>query len=156
MVHHILVVYVSFIKILLEYLNMTYMFHLFNYRGVAQFLKDYSPCTPISEVPAEDFSLNKILEGKTRKIAARMFFEVLVSFLTFSSFEMNFDHVQSIRIFVGMSEIWFKMSILEWVLKWFHIWKVWRILVSVISMIISLSHALDRYFLKYFLEKTCS
>ncbi|CAK8564712.1 unnamed protein product [Lathyrus sativus] len=47
-------------------------------RGLAQYLKDYSPCTPIPEQPAEDFSLNKMLEGKTRKIAARMFFEVLV------------------------------------------------------------------------------
>ncbi|XP_045815108.1 sister chromatid cohesion 1 protein 3-like [Trifolium pratense] len=47
-------------------------------RGVAQYLKDYSPCTPIPEHPAEDLSLNKILDGKTRKIAARMFFEVLV------------------------------------------------------------------------------
>ncbi|KAI5440385.1 hypothetical protein KIW84_010034 [Lathyrus oleraceus] len=47
-------------------------------RGLARYLKDYSPCTPIPEQPAEDFSLNKMLEGKTRKIAARMFFEVLV------------------------------------------------------------------------------
>ncbi|KAK2443730.1 hypothetical protein P8452_21894 [Trifolium repens] len=47
-------------------------------RGVAQYLRDYSPCTPIPEQPAEDLSLNKILDGKTRKIAARMFFEVLV------------------------------------------------------------------------------
>ncbi|XP_058782760.1 sister chromatid cohesion 1 protein 3 [Vicia villosa] len=47
-------------------------------RGLAKYLQDYSPCTPIPEQPAEDFSLNKMLEGKTRKIAARMFFEVLV------------------------------------------------------------------------------
>ncbi|CAI8595754.1 unnamed protein product [Vicia faba] len=47
-------------------------------RGLAKYLRDYSPCTPIPEQPAEDFSLNKMLEGKTRKIAARMFFEVLV------------------------------------------------------------------------------
>jgi len=54
-------------------------FVLQNSRGLAQYLKDYSPCTTIPEQPAEDFSLNKILDGKTRKIAARMFFEVLVS-----------------------------------------------------------------------------
>ncbi|OIW11741.1 hypothetical protein TanjilG_10943 [Lupinus angustifolius] len=30
------------------------------------------------EEPAEDLSLNKILERKTRKLSARMFFEVLV------------------------------------------------------------------------------
>jgi len=54
-------------------------------------LKRLNPITPILEDPAitpisegsagdlSDLSLNKILEGKTRHIAARMFFEVLVS-----------------------------------------------------------------------------
>ncbi|KAK7323269.1 hypothetical protein VNO77_26734 [Canavalia gladiata] len=45
---------------------------------VARHLKELSPITPISEEPAEDLSLNKILEGKKRKVSARMFFEVLV------------------------------------------------------------------------------
>ncbi|OIV89632.1 hypothetical protein TanjilG_14158 [Lupinus angustifolius] len=47
-------------------------------RAVAQYLKNHSPITPIMEEPAEDLSLNKILQGKTRKLSARMFFEVLV------------------------------------------------------------------------------
>jgi hypothetical protein len=68
------------------------IFQLLNSRGVAQYLRDYSPCTPIPEQPAEELSLNKILDGKTRKIAARMFFEVLVSFITFPSIEMNFNY----------------------------------------------------------------
>ncbi|BAT93020.1 hypothetical protein VIGAN_07190500 [Vigna angularis var. angularis] len=56
----------------------------------AEYLKRLNPITPILEDPAitpiseastgdlSDLSLNKILEGKTRHIAARMFFEVLV------------------------------------------------------------------------------
>ncbi|KAE9621477.1 putative rad21/Rec8-like protein [Lupinus albus] len=47
-------------------------------RAVAQYLKNHSPITPIMEEPAEDLSLNKILKGKTRKLSARMFYEVLV------------------------------------------------------------------------------
>ncbi|KAJ1434385.1 Winged helix DNA-binding domain superfamily [Sesbania bispinosa] len=47
-------------------------------RAVAQYLKTHSPITPILEDPAGDLNLNKILEGKTRKLSARMFFEVLV------------------------------------------------------------------------------
>ncbi|XP_054813722.1 sister chromatid cohesion 1 protein 3-like isoform X1 [Prosopis cineraria] len=47
-------------------------------RAVARYLRNLSPISPIVEDPAEDLSLNKILEGKTRKIAARMFFETLV------------------------------------------------------------------------------
>ena len=50
-------------------------------RAVAQYLQNHSPINPISEDPSMELSLNKILEGKTRKIAARMFFETLVSFL---------------------------------------------------------------------------
>ncbi|XP_027342226.1 sister chromatid cohesion 1 protein 3 [Abrus precatorius] len=45
---------------------------------VAQCLKRLSPITPILEDPVGDLSLNKILEGKTRKVSARMFFEILV------------------------------------------------------------------------------
>ncbi|XP_061345461.1 sister chromatid cohesion 1 protein 3 [Gastrolobium bilobum] len=46
-------------------------------RAAAQYLKRHSPITPILEDPVGDLSLNKILEGKTRKHSARMFFEVL-------------------------------------------------------------------------------
>ncbi|PIA53426.1 hypothetical protein AQUCO_00900184v1 [Aquilegia coerulea] len=47
-------------------------------RAVRQFLIDQSPRTEVSKHPAGKLSLNKILEGKTRKKCARMFFEVLV------------------------------------------------------------------------------
>ncbi|XP_028774366.1 sister chromatid cohesion 1 protein 3 [Neltuma alba] len=47
-------------------------------RAVARYLKNLSPISPIAEDPTEDLSLNKILEGKTRRISARMFFETLV------------------------------------------------------------------------------
>ncbi|XP_043691696.1 sister chromatid cohesion 1 protein 3-like [Telopea speciosissima] len=47
-------------------------------RAVAQYLRRQSPSTPNSKGPSEILSLNKILEGKTRKISARMFFETLV------------------------------------------------------------------------------
>ncbi|KAK8630350.1 hypothetical protein V6N13_079148 [Hibiscus sabdariffa] len=46
-------------------------------RAVAKYLKSHSPITPISEDGHFDLSLNKILEGKTRKICARMFYETL-------------------------------------------------------------------------------
>ncbi|GKV46849.1 hypothetical protein SLEP1_g53810 [Rubroshorea leprosula] len=46
-------------------------------RAVAQYLKQ-SPITAISENSSGDLSLNKILEGKTRKLCARMFYETLV------------------------------------------------------------------------------
>nr|XP_009597243.1 sister chromatid cohesion 1 protein 3-like isoform X2 [Nicotiana tomentosiformis] len=46
-------------------------------RAVAQFLQWKSPVTPISEETG-DLSLNTIVEGKNRKICARMFFETLV------------------------------------------------------------------------------
>nr|GLL49416.1 sister chromatid cohesion 1 protein 3 isoform X1 [Ipomoea trifida] len=55
-------------------------------RAVAQYLKGQSSTTPVSEgqSPAStmpgpgDLSLNAVLEGKSRKICARMFFETLV------------------------------------------------------------------------------
>ncbi|KAE8696820.1 30S ribosomal protein 2 [Hibiscus syriacus] len=47
-------------------------------RAVAKYLRCHSPITPISEDGNVDLSLSKILEGKTRKICARMFFETLV------------------------------------------------------------------------------
>ncbi|KAF2319410.1 hypothetical protein GH714_015604 [Hevea brasiliensis] len=47
-------------------------------RAVAQYLKGFSPITPVSEDYSGDLSLNKILQGKTRKLCARMFFETLV------------------------------------------------------------------------------
>lgn len=46
-------------------------------RAVAQYLKGQSPVTPISEETG-DVSLNAILEGKNRRVCARMFFETLV------------------------------------------------------------------------------
>ncbi|GMI74120.1 SISTER CHROMATID COHESION 1 PROTEIN 3 [Hibiscus trionum] len=46
-------------------------------RAVAKYLRSYSPITPTSEDGHFDLSLNKILEGKTRKICARMFYETL-------------------------------------------------------------------------------
>ncbi|MED6190658.1 hypothetical protein PIB30_107943, partial [Stylosanthes scabra] len=45
-------------------------------RAVAEYLK--RQISPISEDPTEDLSLNKILEGKTRRISARMFCSILV------------------------------------------------------------------------------
>jgi len=56
-----------------------------NFRNATDYLKTLlHPINPILEDSAgdqdlPDLSLNKILEGKTRAIAARMFFEVLVS-----------------------------------------------------------------------------
>ncbi|XP_055817808.1 sister chromatid cohesion 1 protein 3-like [Solanum dulcamara] len=46
-------------------------------RAVAQYLKGQSPVTPISEETG-DISLNAILEGKKRRVCARMFYETLV------------------------------------------------------------------------------
>ncbi|CAN4110418.1 unnamed protein product [Withania somnifera] len=46
-------------------------------RAVAQYLKGQSPVTPISEETG-DVSLNAILEGKKRRVCARMFYETLV------------------------------------------------------------------------------
>ncbi|CAD6265715.1 unnamed protein product [Miscanthus lutarioriparius] len=46
-------------------------------RAVAQFFKDHVPSPSSDEQPGK-LSLNKILEGKTRKQAARMFFETTV------------------------------------------------------------------------------
>ncbi|XVE76677.1 hypothetical protein DITRI_Ditri13aG0000800 [Diplodiscus trichospermus] len=47
-------------------------------RAVAKYLQSHSPIAPLSGDAHGDLSLNKILEGKTRKICARMFFETLV------------------------------------------------------------------------------
>lgn len=58
-----------------------YVFSVVACRAVAQYLQNRSPTNPNSEDPYTDLSLKKILEGKTKKIAARMFFETLVSFL---------------------------------------------------------------------------
>ncbi|KAL2246649.1 UNVERIFIED_CONTAM: Sister chromatid cohesion 1 protein 3, partial [Sesamum indicum] len=49
--------------------------------AVAQYLKKQSSITPTSgnsQESSEDLSLNKILEGKPKKICARMFYETLV------------------------------------------------------------------------------
>ncbi|KAH9627054.1 hypothetical protein KSS87_023742 [Heliosperma pusillum] len=47
-------------------------------RAVAQYLKDHSPLSKVSEGPPEDLCLNAILEGRRRKLCARMFYETLV------------------------------------------------------------------------------
>ncbi|KAJ1259582.1 hypothetical protein BS78_10G167200 [Paspalum vaginatum] len=46
-------------------------------RAVALFFKDHAPSTPSEEQPGK-FSLSRILEGKLRKQAARLFFETMV------------------------------------------------------------------------------
>lgn len=55
-------------------------------RAVAQYLKDHSPSQSQDDEPGV-ISMNDILEGKTRKQCARMFFESLVTkcFLNFFS-----------------------------------------------------------------------
>jgi len=50
-------------------------------RAVAMFFKDQVPSPSSDEQPGK-FSLNRILEGKARKQAARMFFETTVTFRT--------------------------------------------------------------------------
>ncbi|KAM0971854.1 hypothetical protein TB2_019285 [Malus domestica] len=47
-------------------------------RAVAQFLKRECSISSTSEDVTGDLSLDKILEGKTRKLCARMFYETLV------------------------------------------------------------------------------
>lgn len=47
-------------------------------RAVAQYLKRHSPFSPTLEALSGDLTLNKTLEGRTRKLCARMFFEILV------------------------------------------------------------------------------
>ncbi|CAN8254203.1 unnamed protein product [Cochlearia groenlandica] len=47
-------------------------------RALAQYLKERSSSSPASRYSYGDLSLNKILTGKSRKLAARMFFETLV------------------------------------------------------------------------------
>ncbi|KAM7481737.1 hypothetical protein LguiB_006320 [Lonicera macranthoides] len=47
-------------------------------RAVAQFLIAKSSCAPISDDQLGELSLNNILEGKRRKVSARMFYETLV------------------------------------------------------------------------------
>ncbi|XP_058225203.1 sister chromatid cohesion 1 protein 3 [Rhododendron vialii] len=47
-------------------------------RKVAQYLKGKASVTPISEDLSGDLVLNKLLEGKSRKVCARMFSETLV------------------------------------------------------------------------------
>ncbi|KAL8124549.1 hypothetical protein AgCh_012267 [Apium graveolens] len=48
-------------------------------RAVAKFLKSRLSVTSISGRQSEDLSLNKILEGKRRKVSAQMVFETLLS-----------------------------------------------------------------------------
>ncbi|KAH8520535.1 hypothetical protein H0E87_001831 [Populus deltoides] len=47
-------------------------------RGVAKYLKEHSPIIPLSEESSGDISLTSILQGKTRKLCARMFFETML------------------------------------------------------------------------------
>ncbi|KAK9674317.1 hypothetical protein RND81_12G225600 [Saponaria officinalis] len=46
-------------------------------RAVAQYLKNHSPLSKISDGPPDELSLNSILEGRHRKLCARMFYETL-------------------------------------------------------------------------------
>lgn len=52
---------------------------LWHFRAVAMFFKDHVPSTSSDDQPGK-FTLNRILEGKARKQAARMFFETTVTF----------------------------------------------------------------------------
>ncbi|KAK6933743.1 LOW QUALITY PROTEIN: Rad21/Rec8-like protein, N-terminal [Dillenia turbinata] len=56
-------------------------------RAVAQYLKRQSPIAELSDDVPRDLSLNKILEGKKRKLCSRMFFETLVRMI------FSFSHV---------------------------------------------------------------
>ncbi|KAL9236546.1 hypothetical protein vseg_011200 [Gypsophila vaccaria] len=47
-------------------------------RAVAQYLKNHSPLSKISDGPPDELSLMTILEGRHRKLCARMFYETLV------------------------------------------------------------------------------
>ncbi|KAI7740780.1 hypothetical protein M8C21_030198 [Ambrosia artemisiifolia] len=47
-------------------------------RGVAKLIKEKSSATPSTSDSLGSVSMNSILEGKTRKICSRMFFETLV------------------------------------------------------------------------------
>lgn len=62
-----------------SYLHILLFFTHFLCRAVAQYLKSQSP-----KDLSSDLNLNKILEGKRRKLCARMFFETLVIFLDIS------------------------------------------------------------------------
>jgi len=44
-----------------------------------QYLINHSPLSKSSSSPSEELSLNSILEGRSRKLCARMFYEILVS-----------------------------------------------------------------------------
>lgn len=48
-------------------------------RAVAQYLKDHSPLSKFPDGPSEEINLSAILEGRRRKLCARMFYETLVS-----------------------------------------------------------------------------
>lgn len=47
-------------------------------RAVAQYLRDHSPLSKYSDRPNQRLCLNNILEGRSRKLCARMFYETLV------------------------------------------------------------------------------
>ena len=49
-------------------------------RAVGRYLRSLSPIKSISDDSTQELSLNDILEGKRRKLSARMFYETLVTF----------------------------------------------------------------------------
>lgn len=49
-------------------------------RAVGRYLRSLSPIKSILDDSTQDLSLNDILEGKRRKLCARMFYEMLVTF----------------------------------------------------------------------------
>ena len=56
-------------------------FFVFNAnRALGRYLRSLSPIKSISDNSNQDLSLNGILEGKRRKLCARMFYETLVTF----------------------------------------------------------------------------
>lgn len=77
----------------LSCLSADLMFLYNECRAVAQFLKSRSSATPAVESQSVDVSLKTILEGKRRKVCARMVFETLVSLCTFLVTALLFNMV---------------------------------------------------------------
>jgi hypothetical protein len=69
-------------------------------RGVAKYLKEHSPTIPLSEESSGDISLTSILQGKTRKLCARMFFETMVSSKVISCIMDHLSITTNLNLFV--------------------------------------------------------
>jgi len=69
-------------------------------RGVAKYLKEHSPIIPLSEESSGDISLTSILQGKTRKLCARMFFETMVSCKVISCIMDHLSITANLNLFV--------------------------------------------------------